>query len=573
MIQGFMRSMGTWLDLAALITLIGAAWSLLWIVPRHGEGDTHPKVFSDRVRRLLFFCLTVLVISSIAGLIQRSMEMSGVGVVSILPVLPTVMFKTHYGRMWLVRLAGLVLAWIVMLISKRHTGFRILGALLLLAGAIIAFSRSASGHPADFGDLSPQQIADWLHLMAVASWGGAVFTLAIILSPSLPEGDSLQQRLVAGIADRFYLLFGPVLSVLVFTGLYSAWVEVGSFRPLATTPYGRLLSAKLLLFLLLTLRYIAPPEHGQDEARFSMKFVRRTRVEAIVIIGILLSVSFLVQEVPARHFMHLAHMQGGDHAAHMHHAAQGPEPAVSLELRPENVTTGVPVDMIVRIKNQDGSPLAGLEVSHERMLHAIIISKDLNIFAHIHPEDIGPVTGEMVKQATFPLLYAFPKAGEYLVGLDFAAADNLYSKTFSVNVAGKPGMGEPKIDFSMKKNFGAYRVSLTISPESVTAGNTAKFSYIIEKDGKVVTDLEPYLGAAMHLAVVPVNLRLFIHAHGLTPEEPHGPVGHMHAAPPKRFGPEIEAEMVFPDKGVYKVFSQVKHQGKVLLFDFMVNVQ
>ena len=89
-----------------------------------------------------------------------------------------------------------------------------------------------------------------------------------------------------------------------------------------------------------------------------------------------------------------------------------------------------------------------------------------------------------------------------------------------------------------------------------------------------MTDLEPYLGAAMHLAVVPTSLNLFIHAHGLTPGEPHTNHDHLHTtAPPDKFGPEIESDIVFPAKGIYKIFSQVKHQGKVLLFDFMVDVQ
>jgi hypothetical protein len=47
----------------------------------------------------------------------------------------------------------------------------------------------------------------------------------------------------------------------------------------------------------------------------------------------------------------------------------------------------------------------------------------------------------------------------------------------------------------------------------------------------------------------------------------------MHTKPPKKFGPEIEADVVFPVKGIYTIFSQVKHHDKVLVFDFMVNVQ
>jgi putative copper export protein len=570
-----MRIVVTLIDLIALTALIGSAWCLLWMMPRADARGSRPGFFSDRLRPLVMVCLSALVISSTSGLAQRSIEMSGLGITSILPVLPTVLFRTHYGSMWFVRMAGLVAACLAFLGWRRHIESRLFGLFLLLAGSIIAFSRSASGHPADFGDLSPQQLADWLHLIAVSSWGGALLPLAVIFPRSLAGEDSPAQRFVAGIADRFYVVFGPALAVTVFAGVYNAWVEVGSFQALVATPYGRLLSAKLVLFLILALRYLAPPAHGQDEAGFAMKFLRRTRVEAIIVVGILFCVSWIVQEVPSRHSLHLAHAQGGGHAghdAHMH-PALGPKPVVDLEILPEKVSAGVPVEMTVRLKDQKGKPLAGLEISHDRILHAVIISRDLNIFAHIHPEDIGPVTKEMIINAILPLRFSFPKAGDYLIGIDFGAAGNIYSKSFPVEVAGRPGMGEPEIDFSTTKNFGDYRVSLTISPREVTAGSETKLSYVIEKDGKAVTDFAPYLGASMHLAIVPMDLKLFIHAHGVTPEEPHSPIGHMHAAPPAHFGPEIEADVVFPVRGVYKVFSQVNHHGKVLLFGFMVQVR
>ena len=567
MIQEFMHSIMTFLDLMALSVLIGAAWCDLWLARRPtGEGMTYPKMFLERLRRLLMVCLTVLVISSFAGLVQRSTEMSGVGVTAIFPVLPTVIFKTHYGRMWLLRLAGLFAAWVVWWAGRRHIGSRLIAAFLLSAGAVIAFSRSASGHPADFGDLSPQQLADLMHLPAVSSWGGVLVALALIFPPPLVEKDSLQQQVVAGIADRFYVSFGPVLSVLVLAGLYNAWFAVGSFQLMVTTPYGGLLSAKLVFLLLLAFRYIVPPGHGQDESRFAIAFLRRTRIEAIIVVGVLLCVAVLVHQIPSRHYAHLAY--AGLAGSHAHHEAQGPEPDVSLET---NITAGIPVTLTVRIMQTDGNPLKGLEISHERILHAIIIGKDLNAFAHIHPEDIGPVTDDMMKKSTFPLLFTFPKAGEYLVGLDFAAADEYYSKTLSLNVAGGPAMGEPTNDFSTTKNFGEYRVALTISPENIRAGKETTLRYIVEKDGKAVTDLEPFLGASMHLAVVSADLKRLIHVHGVTPGEPH--LDHLHAAPPERFGPEIDTDLVFPVKGIYKIFSQVKHQGKVLLFDFMVNVQ
>ena len=571
MIQEVMHSIMTFIDLMALTVLLGAVWCHLWMARPTGEGLSYPKEFLDRLRRLLMVCLAALVISSIAGLVQRSIEMSGIGFTAILPLLPTIIFKTHYGSMWLLRLAGLFVAWVVWWANRRHMGSCLFDIFMLCAGAAIAFSRSASGHPADFGDLSPQQLADWLHLLAVSFLGGTLIALASLFPPSVIAEDNMKQRLVAGIANRFHILFGPLLAVLVLTGLYNAWFAVGSFRALVITTYGGLLSAKLALFLLLTFRYIVPPEHGRDESQFAMSFLRHTRVGAILVLGVLLCVSVLVHKVPARHYAHLEHAGlAGDHdSSHMHRASSGPEPVVSLG----TTTVGVPVAMTVSIKQIDGKPLKGLEVSHERILHAVIIGKDLNVFAHIHPEDIGRITDEMLNKATFPLLFTFPKAGKYLVGLDFATADEFYSKTLSLNVAGEPIMGEPKIDFSTKKNFGEYQVVLTISPENIKAGKETTLRYVVEKDGKAVTDMEPFLGASMHLAVVPADLKLFIHAHGITPGEPRTHLDHKDAAPPKRFGPEIDAIIVFPVKGIYKIFSQVTHQDRVLLFDFMVNVQ
>jgi hypothetical protein len=312
-----------------------------------------------------------------------------------------------------------------------------------------------------------------------------------------------------------------------------------------------------------------------------MKFLYRTRLEAVIILALLLCVALLVHQIPARHFLHLKHMQAGGgstsgpmHEDQMHHHAEGPEPTVALDFVPAKVIAGSPVDMTVRIKASDGTPLKGITVIHERILHAVIISKDLDFFAHIHPEDTGPVTSGMLINASFPLLFTFPRPGDYLIGLDFATDDDSYNRTLSINVAKAPELGSPKMDFSKQKNFDSFKVTLSTTPGDIRSGEDTVLRYIIEKNGKPVKNLEPYLGASMHLAVVSEDLQVFIHAHGSVPGSPHNHHDHMHAPPPpEKFGPEIESDIVFPAKGVYKVFSQVKHQGKVLLFDFMVKVQ
>ena len=198
--------------------------------------------------------------SSIGMLVQRTMEMAGLGITEITPLLPTVLFSSHYGSMWFVRTAGIVIAWCIWWIGKRHLDSRIVIFLLLSACAAIAFARRASSHAADYGDFSLQQLSDWFHLMAAICWGGALLSISLMFSASSIADSSDQQHIVAGIADRFFALFGPVFAVLVITGLYNAWVEVRSFEALLTSRYGWFLTAKLLIFAYLTCRYIAPPQ-------------------------------------------------------------------------------------------------------------------------------------------------------------------------------------------------------------------------------------------------------------------------------------------------------------------------
>jgi putative copper export protein len=155
-----------------------------------------------------------------------------------------------------------------------------------------------------------QELADWFHLLASVGWGGALLAIAIIFRPSSVANINEDQHAVSGIADRFYVFFGPVFALLMATGLYNAWVEVGDFGPLWTTSYGRILSIKLVLMAVLTVRYVIPPQHGKDDMGFVMLFLRRVRIEAFLILGILLCVALFSHEIPGRHAAHVMHNHG-----------------------------------------------------------------------------------------------------------------------------------------------------------------------------------------------------------------------------------------------------------------------
>jgi hypothetical protein len=253
------------------------------------------------------------------------------------------------------------------------------------------------------------------------------------------------------------------------------------------------------------------------------------------------------------------------------------EPVVVLKMDPANIRTGIAETMTVSFKYSDGQPVHELSPTHERILHVIIASQDFTVFSHIHPEDFGLITTEMKTEAQYPVRYTLPKSGRYIVGLDFAVKDRAYSKHFVIDVAGGPDMEAQGKDFSRQKMFGAYNVSLTTAPETISAAKETTLIYRFWKDGAPVTDLEPYIAAVMHVAVISTDLNQFIHGHGLVPGMSAMGMNEHHMMQamslPSAFGPEIKVPVTFPAAGVYEIFGEVKHKGKVIVTHFMVEVK
>jgi putative copper resistance protein D len=123
-------------------------------------------------RRLLRACVVLMIVSSGAVLILRAAEMSGHPLSTVLPVLPTVIFRTHLGHAWIIRIGALILLFFTLTAAgRRHDSRRLTGFMLGIA-VIIAMTESASGHASDKGDFSVPEIVDFLHLLAAGFLGG-----------------------------------------------------------------------------------------------------------------------------------------------------------------------------------------------------------------------------------------------------------------------------------------------------------------------------------------------------------------------------------------------------------------
>jgi putative copper export protein len=241
----------TWLDLIGLAIATGALVETLWLFPaaQPSGGESEGSVgYRHPARRLFGLSLCLLSVSTLGLLWARTVTMSGMSWREALPEVPLVLQQTHFGGVWLWRLAVLALGWMAW--WRWHyagTAKRGLLSAALVLTAAAAFTRSATGHPADQGDFTLREFSDWLHLMAAALWTGSVIGSAIMLSPWLhdrwPPAVGTDIRFI----NRLSGLAGVALALLLTTGIANAWWALPTFADLWMTDYGHILMAKFAL--------------------------------------------------------------------------------------------------------------------------------------------------------------------------------------------------------------------------------------------------------------------------------------------------------------------------------------
>ena len=97
---------------------------------------------------------------------------------------------------------------------------------------------------------------------------------------------------------------------------------------------------------------------------------------------------------------------------------------------------------------------------------------------------------------------------------------------------------------------------------TLTAGGTSELTMNISKDGRPVTDLQPYLGAYGHLVALRQDDLAYLHVH------PEGAPGDGRTDP----GPEITFFAEAPAGGNHRLYLDFQHEGRVHTAEFTVHV-
>ncbi|MGH8584486.1 MAG: copper resistance D family protein [Gammaproteobacteria bacterium] len=237
-----LSALARFFDLLAFVGVVGALSWRLWVLPARDEPARPDRCQRGwpRIRVMLFAAIAGLTITTPLLLLMRAGEMGRQTLAGAVPLVPKVLAGSHYGSVWKVRAAALVVLWVWVFWRGIGKGP---AAVMWVAMLAIGWTYSASGHASAWGDFSLAQLIDGMHVASTAIWVGGVLVLATAARPLFLTGQDRAYALEA--AERLSRLAGLALLGVVLTGTYNAVTQIGFVSALWETAYGRLLLLKL----------------------------------------------------------------------------------------------------------------------------------------------------------------------------------------------------------------------------------------------------------------------------------------------------------------------------------------
>jgi len=240
------------------------------------------------------------------------------------------------------------------------------------------------------------------------------------------------------------------------------------------------------------------------------------------------------------------------HGGHEHHQNKSGQYKARFEFPNGTPIAGEDTELRIVTTDRDGNPVNRFKLSHEKMIHLIVVNHDLSFFNHIHPEYEG--------NGTFKVGTAFPDGGKYKLIVDFVTEDDAAVNLSEwIEVNGTPA-ARHKLhpDSELVKEVDGREFELSLSSDHAQSDTVLTYTVRDAKTKKGINDLEQYLGAAGHVVVLSADAKQYLHVH---------PVDE------GATGPTAEFATVFPQKGIYKIWGQFQHKGEVLTVPFVVEVK
>jgi len=245
----------------------------------------------------------------------------------------------------------------------------------------------------------------------------------------------------------------------------------------------------------------------------------------------------------------------GGHATHPVRGLAVAQDGLRVVVADPELRRGRAERLSFRVVDDAGRTVRDFDVEHEKRMHLIVARRDLATFQHLHPEQ--QADGSWTTQITLD------DAGSYRLFADFSTSDTPFTLAADLRVDGDADLRPLPVPAPTSVSDGGYDVRLDAG--RARPGAEADLRFTITKDGQTV-HTEPYLGAGGHLVALREGDLAFLHVH---------PTDHGH-------GDEKAADAhddavgfaaTFPTTGLYRLFLQFKHEGRVQTVAFTQEVK
>lgn len=314
-----------WIGFVALLIVVGAAAFRAFVLRRlrtdgdqdvRGEARAMTLAAEHGAARLGL--LAVLLLAATLGfrLFAQSYAMHGANRSLDIVLIWQMIRSTTWGGGWMLQLMGVLLAgagfYGARSASRRERAVPMDAQdttpqpsttswwALASAGAVAcAFAPAFSGHASSAPRFRALAVlADGVHVLAASSWLG---TLAVVLAAGIAASRMQSAERRGPMVRSLIMAFSPVAlvaaGIATVTGVFAAWLHVGTIPNLWGTRYGITLLIKLGVLGVVTLTgfynwKFVQPRLGTDEA--TVKLQRSARVEVAVAVLVLLVTAVLV---------------------------------------------------------------------------------------------------------------------------------------------------------------------------------------------------------------------------------------------------------------------------------------
>lgn len=290
------------------------------------------------------------------------------------------------------------------------------------------------------------------------------------------------------------------------------------------------------------------------------------------------------------------HSAGGASSAPADHGAHDAQPAglavadgaYALRFERTHLPSSRNAPLRFRIVDARGRTVRDdFQVEHEKRLHLIVARRDTAVFRHVHPEQRA--------DGSWTVDVDLADAGVYRAFADFKIGGEQHTLAADLFV---PGDFRPRelpqpatTDRAVDEDDAPSTIDVTLDAPTIRAGRATTMRFAASVDGHPVDRLEPYLGAKGHLVALREGDLAYLHVHPTGPapseDDEHGADGghddagapaHSHGDDASADAPKHEADSeatfaaTFPTAGRYRLFLQIRVDGRIRTTDYTVEV-